>query len=242
MEMLIDGNLDGRFRRCRRRGAQPRHRRGDRHRAPRLRRRCRPRSRRGAGRRRPDGRSAGASALRDPGGSRAADRGGPGGARRAALPRERQADRRDDERGRGRGPDIPGLCRGGEASLRSFVPARRHPRQGAVVGDHHAAAARGDRGDRAVQLSGGALEPQGGGRARRRQRGHHQDAGGLPARGHRDQPLPRGGRAAARGASARHRRGRGRRGAGRGGRRADDRDDRLDRRRAGASSRSRRAR
>ena len=208
MDMLIDGKLDGRFRRCRRRGAQPRHRRGDRHRSPRLRGRHRPRRRRGAGRRRADGRSAGAPALRDPRGGGAADRGEPGGARRAALPRERQADRRDDERGRGRGADLPRLRRGGQARLRPLVPARRHPRAGAVAGDHHAAAARGDRRHRAVQLSGRALEPQGRRRARRRQRGHHQDAGGLPARGDRDQPLPRGGRAAARRASGDDRRGR----------------------------------
>ena len=146
-------------------------------------------------------------ALRDPRGGGAADRGEPGGARRAALPRERQAHRRDDERGRGRGADLPRLCRGGQARLRPRLPARLHPGPRAVAGDHHAASRSGVvGGDRAVQLPGRALEPQGRRRARRRQRGDHQDAGGLPARGDRDQPLPRGGRAAARGAPARHRR------------------------------------
>ena len=79
-----------------------------------------------------------------------------------------------------------------------IVPARLHPGPRAVAGGHHAAAARRDRRHRAVQLPGRALEPQGRRRARRRQRGDHQDAGGLSARGDRDQPLPRGGGPAAR--------------------------------------------
>ena len=240
MDMLIDGGWTGASDGVSRPGAQPRHRRADRHRAARDRRRCRARSRRGAARQGRDGGDAGLPALRNPRGGRAAHRGEPGRARHAALPRERQAHRRDDQRGRRRGAHLPRLCRGGEAHLRPLGPAEFHPRPREVAGDHDAPAARRRRGDRAVQLSGGALEPQGRRRARRRQRGHHQDAGGLPARGHRDQPLPGGGRPAARRASACHRRARGRRGAGRGRRRADDRHDRLDRRRQ-AHPRSRRA-
>ena len=111
------------------------------------------------------------------------------------------------------------------------VPLNSIPGREKSLADHHARAARRDRGHRAVQLSGRALEPQGGRRARGRQRRHHQDAGGLPARRHRGQPLPGGGRPPARRASIAHRRPRGRRGAGPGRRRADDRHDRLDRRR-----------
>ena len=175
-----------------------------------------------------DGGNACLAALRNSRSRGAADRGEPGRARKAALPRERQAHRRDDQRGRRRGAHLPRLCRRGEAHLRPLRAAEFHSRPREVAGDHDARAARRDRGDRAVQLSGGTVEPQGRRRPGGRQRRHHQDARGLPARRHRGQPLPGRGRPAARRAPASHRRTRRRRGPGQGRRRADDRHDRLD--------------
>ena len=214
MDMLIDGGWTGASDGSVDPGAQSRHRRPDR-------RPCRarpspmssaPSRPRSAARR--DGGDARLAALRNPRGRRPAHRGEPDRARQAALPRERQAHRRDDQRGRRRGAHLPRLCRGGEAHLRPLGAAEFHPRPREVAGHHDARAARRGRGDRAVQLSGRAVEPQGRRRACGRQCRHHQDAGGLSARRHRDQPLPGRGRPAARRASAAHRRTRRRRSAG----------------------------
>ena len=136
-------------------------------RAARDRRRCRARRRGRAARQGCDGGDARLAALRNSRSRRPAHRGEPERARQAALPRERQAHRRDDQRGRRRRAHLPRLCRRGEAHLRPLGAAELHPRPREIAGHHHARAAWRRRGDRAVQLSGRALEPQGRGRARR---------------------------------------------------------------------------